>query len=248
MVRVRHDKDNPYTCVTNMLVQDDRLNATEKGLMLILLSNADSYILNSTYFIQQTGLGNNRFYNCWNHLIELGYINKRQIQGACEWVINEFPNPLKPDSTLDESTPCEINWDEITPDETKSLISTNETSINETTSKQNNEKKEEENITRDTSTSIFSGIYTGTSILGPELEELVHTINTKHQDAHPKGKVFLFKMLIKIKLEEKIMATGYFKEGVIQVLDSKGLHYFEQRMPKADYESVKPLLQEYLSL
>lgn len=151
IVRVKHDKDNPYTCITNTLIQDDRLNATELGIMLELLSNADSYILNSTYFIQQTGITRYKFYKCWNHLIALGYINKIKIQGGYQWIINESAKPLKKDSNSDESTPSEINPDEITPDENELIISTNETSINETTIKEQNKNEKIENITRDTS-------------------------------------------------------------------------------------------------
>ena len=190
--RVKHLAENPYTCITNRLIQDEHLNATEKGMMLMLLSNADSYILNSTYFIQQTGLGNTQYYNCWNHLIELGYINKRQIQGGYEWIINESPQPLKSVFTPDEFTPCEIIPDENTPDEIEALISNNETSINETTTNEMN-KNERNTSTRDTTTSIFSGIYTGTSILGHEVDEITNKVLTTLANVPDNIKILKFR-------------------------------------------------------
>jgi hypothetical protein len=244
--RVNHDGKNPYTCITNRLIQDNQLNATEVGMMLMLLSNSDSYILNSTYFIQQTGLGNTQYNNCWKHLIELGYINKRKIQGGYEWIINESPHPLQSIFTPDEFTPCEIIPDENTPDENEALISTNETSINETTINVLNNNEKIENNTRDTSTSIFSGIYTGTSILGHEVEEIINKVLTTKGNAPDKIQIFYFKLYVKNMLGNKVEATGCFEGGVSPYIVKRELNSLKERLDPEHFKSIEPLLQEYI--
>lgn len=93
MNRAEHNSEHPYTCISNVIIKDKRLNVVETGMMLKLLSDSDEYIFNSTYFIKETGLGKDRYYGALNNLIKLGYINKQRIKGGVLWTINESPNP-----------------------------------------------------------------------------------------------------------------------------------------------------------
>jgi len=72
------------------LVKDERLNATEKGIMLMILSNANYYVLNSTYLQKEAGIGKVQFNKCMKHLQELGYLLKKPLKnGGYKWIIME---------------------------------------------------------------------------------------------------------------------------------------------------------------
>lgn len=89
-IRESYNEEHPYTIISNHLVKDERLNATEKGIMLMILSNANIYILNSTYLQKESGLGKVQFNKCMKQLQELGYLLKKPLKnGGYKWIVME---------------------------------------------------------------------------------------------------------------------------------------------------------------
>jgi len=79
-----------YTVISNLLINDERLSFTEKGMMIWILSNSDDYIFNSEYVQKYiSGIGEDSYYKCMKHLQELGYIQKTKKLKGFDWIINE---------------------------------------------------------------------------------------------------------------------------------------------------------------
>lgn len=252
IVRAEHDKDNHFTCISNKLIQDTRLNVYELGIMLKILSNSDDYVLHTTYLAKQVGISQGKFNKAIKHLISIGYINKEQIQGGWLWTINEIPIPLKSDSSPKESTPYESTSDDITPDEStlveiESLMSTKEINTNETST--NESSKNESNINKNKKdTNIFSGLYTGTSILGDEIDEIINKVNSDFKYAPESTQITYFLTYVKKKLEQKIKATGHFNNELLHPGKMKWqLESTKQRLGSEVYKSIEPLLEEYMN-
>lgn len=90
--RVEHCKTHPYTKISNYLIDDERLNVIEKGIMLELLKNSDTYIFNNDYFQKYvSGIGEDRYNKAKANLIKYGYIEQIRIYGGWNYVINEVP-------------------------------------------------------------------------------------------------------------------------------------------------------------
>jgi len=148
-----HDKENYYVMISEKLSKDKRLNFFEIGLMVHILSNDDSYIINSTYLQKESGFGKDIFNKSMKHLSELGYIRKKRIQCGFKWFINEVP-----DSTLPENTPTENTTSENTPEvpdstlpentptENTPLININEINSKEINNKEINTREREDHI------------------------------------------------------------------------------------------------------
>lgn len=247
IVRAEHDKDNHFTCISNRLIQDTRLNVYELGIMLKILSNSDEYVLHTTYLAKQVGISQGKFNKAIKHLISIGYINKEHIQGGWLWTINEIPNPLKSDSSPKELIPDESTSDDITPDETtpveiESLISTKKINTNETSTNESNINKNKEN------TSIFSGLYTGTSILGDEIDEIINKVKSDFKYAPESTQITYFHTYVKRRLENKIRATGCLDNELLHPARMKWeLESIKQKLGSEVYKSIEPLLEEYMN-
>ena len=73
-IRESYNEEHPFTIISNHLVKDERLNASEKGLMLMILSNRNDYILNSSYLQKESGLGKTTFNKSMRTLQKVGYL------------------------------------------------------------------------------------------------------------------------------------------------------------------------------
>lgn len=90
--RAKHDTKNLYTPVAFVSVSDERLSATELGILVHLLSHADTFIINKNAVLNWSKLGEITFDNAWKNLINYGYIVGKRIQGGYHWTINEISN------------------------------------------------------------------------------------------------------------------------------------------------------------
>jgi hypothetical protein len=89
-IRESCNEKHPYTIISNHLVKDNRLTATEKGLMLMILSNQNIYVLNSSYLQKESGLGKVQFNKAMKRLQELGYLLKKPLKnGGYKWIVME---------------------------------------------------------------------------------------------------------------------------------------------------------------
>ena len=102
--RAVHDKENTYTTISNQLIQDSRLTASEKGLMLMILSNSDKYILNRIHLERESKLTSTKFKEAWNNLKKNGYVERIDKKGYRIWCINELPSASQYSSTISAST------------------------------------------------------------------------------------------------------------------------------------------------
>lgn len=149
--RCEHSMEYPYTMLSNDLIKDQRLNLLEVGIMTYLLSNSDTYIINTSYIQRICGIGQDRFYKAIKHLTDLGYLIKNQRKGSTNWIVNENPSyqpknennseNTSVESTISENTSIESTISENTIGEstgitiiketTNNPLSKNEKSINE---------------------------------------------------------------------------------------------------------------------
>ncbi len=127
--RSKHNSN--YTCISNHLIKDERLSATEKGIMALILSNDDKkYILNMSVLQKTCRIGDDKFNSSIKNLVNLGYINKRRFQGGIHWTINEIPSngnskkSTKPENTSGESTSSENTSFENTNSENTPCVNT----------------------------------------------------------------------------------------------------------------------------
>ena len=127
--RAKHNSN--YTCITNLLIKDDRLSATEKGIMALILSNDDKkYILYMSVLQKTCRIGDDKFNSSIKNLVNLGYINKRRFQGGIHWTINEIPSngnskkSTKPENTSSENTSGENTSGENTNSENTPCVNT----------------------------------------------------------------------------------------------------------------------------
>ncbi len=89
-IRESYNEKHYFTIISNHLVKDERLTATEKGLMLMILSNSNSYILNSSYLQKESRLGKTTFNKSMKKLQSLGYLLKKPLNnGGYKWIVIE---------------------------------------------------------------------------------------------------------------------------------------------------------------
>jgi len=88
--RMKHDKLNYYTKISRKLLQDKRLSVIAIGLMCMILSNNDKYIINVANLKISSKLTRKQFYDAWNKLQELQYvIQSRTGKNTYNFIINE---------------------------------------------------------------------------------------------------------------------------------------------------------------
>ena len=94
--RSMKDEKNFYVKISEKLVRDTNLNATAKGVMLIILANNDKYILHKSVAQKQANMGRKGFDTVWNSLMNHGYIQSEKFitkEGIVyQYTINEDPS------------------------------------------------------------------------------------------------------------------------------------------------------------
>ena len=91
-----HNKENPYLQISRALIQDDRLSAIAVGLMVIILSNNDSFVLNVGHLKKVSKLTKTQFYKAWDSLQEYQYVVQRKSgKNSWHYIVNEAPITIK---------------------------------------------------------------------------------------------------------------------------------------------------------
>lgn len=93
MERAKHDKNNTYTVILNDLIRDERLNVTEVGIMVRILTNDETkYVFNSIVMQKTSGIPRGKYFDAIKNLKKYGYIDSKALRGGgvC-WVIREQP-------------------------------------------------------------------------------------------------------------------------------------------------------------
>jgi len=110
IIRSPKDKDNPFTRISNLLINDHRLSGTEVGVMVRLLANADDWIINKTFEEKKSRLTRGGFNTAWKNLIAYGYIEQtKAFHPRISYTYKIIENPV-PESqySTNQLPPLEI--------------------------------------------------------------------------------------------------------------------------------------------
>lgn len=136
----------------------------------------------------------------------------------------------------------------------REVISDNREEINENgemltddSQLENGNSEEDKSEKINDNSSNYTGNYTGAILGKNEVEEINNNINSSFDGTDVNYQKYLFKFAVREKLQEKILATGYLKDGLFKYLKNNELKSIQQRMDPEEYKSVEPLLLEYLS-
>lgn len=110
IIRVRKDRDNPYTMINTRFLSDDRMSWKAKGLLTYLLSKPDNWQVRVTDLIKRSPDGKTAVYSGLNELKKIGYLEKYPVyeNGKIkhwESVIYETPIEVPEISINDQDNP-----------------------------------------------------------------------------------------------------------------------------------------------
>ena len=83
IIRATHDQANPYACISNRLLRDERLSFKARGLLAMLLSYPDNWELNIGHLASQSNReGKSAIKSAIAELISSGYLLQEQRKDA----------------------------------------------------------------------------------------------------------------------------------------------------------------------
>jgi hypothetical protein len=103
ILRLPHDKQNPYVMLNKKALEDENLSWAAKGLWAYLISKPDNWKVSVAHLCKiykAKGGGERAIYAILNELIENGYCirqklrNDKGLYGETEYIIQEFKNIL----------------------------------------------------------------------------------------------------------------------------------------------------------
>ena len=97
----------------------------ERGIMIEILSNADTFVIDKEVIRKRTGLGRDFFNKHWTNLKELGHIETKRIRREVIYTINE--------STTTESSTTKSTTTESSSTRIRSTITNTKAPIKKTT-------------------------------------------------------------------------------------------------------------------
>lgn len=129
--RAPHDKQNPYTQVSNRLIKDDRVSPEALGVMTWILSNADDFVIRLKTIMKRFGIGRDKASGILKELETLQYIEREKHgqQGRFEWHIVAYEIPkseLQPSTENPLMVPSTENHHQL---KTRTLITNNESEL-----------------------------------------------------------------------------------------------------------------------
>jgi predicted transcriptional regulator len=80
--RAEHNKDNPYTVISNKLLRDPNIKRSDKGLLVELLSWGDKHRVCVQALVNRGKEGRDAIQGMLNRLDDAGYIKKTQIKNS----------------------------------------------------------------------------------------------------------------------------------------------------------------------
>ena len=80
---------NYYTVISNDLIRDKRLSSDEIIIMVTILSNNNTYVLNMDFLRNYLRWSGKRFYKASEILQKYKYLEKVRGRGTCNWIVRE---------------------------------------------------------------------------------------------------------------------------------------------------------------
>lgn len=103
IIRAIHDKDHPYTVISNALVNDPSLSLNALAVMTYLISKPHDWRVRADDIQRRFQISRGKVYNILDELMERGYLSREIIrQGGrvkeCRYTVMEHPVPALPDT------------------------------------------------------------------------------------------------------------------------------------------------------
>ena len=103
IIRAIHDKDHPYTVISNALVNDPSLSLNALAVMTYLISKPHDWRVRADDIQRRFQISRGKVYNIRDELMERGYLSREIIrQGGrvkeCRYTVMEHPVPALPDT------------------------------------------------------------------------------------------------------------------------------------------------------
>lgn len=188
--RCKKDKNNSYTIISNNIVKNKFLSYLEKGIMLILLSNDDSWAINKKQVFKESNVGETNFNKAWANLVKYNYIEMRRIKGGVEWTINECPEEFESkketEQVLSDSKEIIEEDDIITPKEDKTTLNDDLNDLKEQSIKYKIEKS-----------FIIDHVYPKTKVV-EDINDIIKCVGIKN-----KSEILMLEQVFKINYDSK---------------------------------------------
>lgn len=103
IIRAIHDKDHPYTVISNALVNDPSLSLNALAVMTYLISKPNDWRVRADDIQRRFQISRGKVYGILDELMERGYLSREIIrQGGrvkeCRYTVMEHPVPALPDT------------------------------------------------------------------------------------------------------------------------------------------------------
>lgn len=103
IIRAIHDKDHPYTVISNALVNDQSLSLNALAVMTYLISKPHDWRVRADDIQRRFQISRGKVYGILDELMERGYLSREIIrQGGrvkeCRYTVMEHPVPALPDT------------------------------------------------------------------------------------------------------------------------------------------------------
>lgn len=122
---IRSKRTESFTVINNDLINDDRLDWKEIGLLVYLLSKPNNWQVCPVHLAKQRKTGRDGIYTILKSLRNAGYVEmQKQADGKTDWVVFDTPREPNPENT-DKEKPNPEKPDREKPDrEIPTLINT----------------------------------------------------------------------------------------------------------------------------
>lgn len=122
--RGKHDKDNPFTRISNMIIDDKRLSAKARLLIIYVLRQPDGWQTNPTVIKNSLGYSNPVYWTCLNEAEEYGYLKRVKVRNQRGHVVT-YQHWYEESQPTEASNPNHgIQATDSTPREARRLITT----------------------------------------------------------------------------------------------------------------------------
>lgn len=97
VLRAPHDSEHPFSILSNVILEDERLKPVDRNVMWVLLSKPDGWVFDVGRVAKQVGIGERTLRSSLLRLEALGYVKRERLEriegrfSAYQWLIVENP-------------------------------------------------------------------------------------------------------------------------------------------------------------